>query len=91
MGKRSISDVGVEDLVKAGLSIEEAKDFQRVLKDSANGAKGSDPSEVWRHLVAQRVLKPWHPHGLHQLVYYSVYSQWDVSSKGPPLYWFPSL
>ncbi|PON98121.1 2,3-dihydroxybenzoate-AMP ligase [Trema orientale] len=91
MGKRSISEVGVEDLVEAGLSIEEAEEFQRVLKDSVNGAKGSDPSEVWRHLVAQRVLKPWHPHGLHQLVYYSVYANWDANSRGPPPYWFPSL
>ncbi|PON98120.1 2,3-dihydroxybenzoate-AMP ligase [Trema orientale] len=91
MGKRSISEVGVEDLVEAGLSIKEAKEFQRVLKDAVNGAKGSDPSEVWRHLVAQRVLKPWHPHELHQLVYYSVYANWDANSRGPPLYWFPSL
>ena len=77
MGK-SISEVEVEDLIKAGLSIEEAKHFQRVLKDLVNGAKGSDPSEVWRHLVARRVLKPSHPHGVHQLVYYSVYANWDV-------------
>ncbi|PON65220.1 2,3-dihydroxybenzoate-AMP ligase [Parasponia andersonii] len=91
MGKRSISEVGVKDLVEAGLSIKEAKEFQRVLKDSVNGAKGSDPSEVWRHLVAHRVLKPWHPHELHQLVYYSVYANWDANSRGPPLYWFPSL
>ncbi|PON65219.1 AMP-dependent synthetase/ligase [Parasponia andersonii] len=91
MGKRSISEVGVEGLAEAGLSIEEAEEFQRVLKDSVNGAKGSDPSEVWRHLVAQRVLKPWHPHGLHQLVYYSVYANWDANSRGPLPYWFPSL
>ncbi|KAF4390239.1 hypothetical protein F8388_019894 [Cannabis sativa] len=91
MGRKSISEVGVEDLVQAGLTTEEATGFQRVLKDSLSCTKGSDPSEVWRHLVARRVLKPWHPHGLHQLVYYSVYAHWDVSSKGPPPYWFPSL
>ncbi|XP_030508232.2 probable CoA ligase CCL12 isoform X1 [Cannabis sativa] len=91
MGSKSISEVGVDDLVQAGLTTEEATGFQRVLKDSLSCTKGSDPSEVWRHLVARRVLKPWHPHGLHQLVYYSVYAHWDVSSKGPPPYWFPSL
>nr|AFD33357.1 acyl-activating enzyme 13 [Cannabis sativa] len=80
MGSKSISEVGVDDLVQAGLTTEEATGFQRVLKDSLSCTKGSDPSEVWRHLVARRVLKPW-----------SVYAHWDVSSKGPPPYWFPSL
>ncbi|KAF3974492.1 hypothetical protein CMV_002174 [Castanea mollissima] len=89
--RKSISEVGVEDFVKAGLTIEEAQEFQRVLKEAVFGAKGSDPREVWRSLVAQRVLKPWHPHALHQLVYYSVYANWDSLTNGPPLYWFPSL
>ena len=89
--RKSISEVGLEDFVKAGLTIEEAREFQRVLKEAVFGAKGSDPREVWRSLVAQRVLKPWHPHGLHQLVYYSVYANWDSLTNGPPLYWFPSL
>lgn len=88
---KSLNEVGVEELVKSGLGIEEAKDFQRVLKDIINGAKGSDQSELWRQLVARRVLKPWHPHGVHQLVYYSVYANWDASTRGPPLYWFPSM
>ncbi|XP_062076636.1 probable CoA ligase CCL12 [Humulus lupulus] len=84
-------EVGVEDLVKAGLSTEEAKYFQRVLEDIVNGAKGLEPSEVWREVVARRLLKPSHPHELHQLLYHSVYANWDVSTRGPPLYWFPSL
>lgn len=88
---KSITEVGVEDLVKAGLDIEEAKAFQKVLNDSISDVEGSDPREVWRRLVSQRVLKPSHPHGLHQLVYYSVYADWDVSTRGPPPYWFPSL
>jgi hypothetical protein len=90
MGK-SISEVGVEELVEAGLTTEEAHEFQRVLKEAVSGAKESDPSEVWRQLVARRVLKPRHPHGLHQLVYHSVYAHWDASTNGPPPYWFPSL
>ncbi|XP_059429518.1 probable CoA ligase CCL12 [Corylus avellana] len=90
MGK-SISEVGVEELVGAGLTTEEAHEFQRVLKEAVSGAKESDPREVWRQLVARRVLKPRHPHGLHQLVYHSVYAHWDASTNGPPPYWFPSL
>uniref|UniRef100_A0A2N9GNX4 AMP-dependent synthetase/ligase domain-containing protein n=1 Tax=Fagus sylvatica TaxID=28930 RepID=A0A2N9GNX4_FAGSY len=90
---KSISEVGVEDLVKAGLGIEEANEFERVLKEAilSAGAKGSEPREVWREIVGRMVLKPWHPHELHQLVYYSVYANWDLSTNGPPLYWFPSL
>lgn len=90
--KKSITEVGVDDIIKAGLSVEEeAKEFYRILKETIGEAKGSDPREVWRKVVDNRVLKPWHPHGVHQLVYYSVYSHWDSSTKGPPLYWFPSL
>ncbi|XP_071906357.1 probable CoA ligase CCL12 isoform X2 [Coffea arabica] len=98
MGK-SISDVGVEDLVGAGLSVEEAKGFQRHLKDSIfkvsrnsdNGEEPFDPKELWRELTAQKLLKPCHPHALHQLIYYSVYHNYDESTNGPPIYWFPSL
>lgn len=90
MGK-SISEVGLEDLVQAGLdNEEEAKAFHRVLQDSISGSS-SDPSEVWQRLVSRRILKPSHPHALHQLVYYSVYADWDASTRGPPPYWFPSL
>ncbi|KAL5563556.1 hypothetical protein UlMin_033303 [Ulmus minor] len=91
MKKKDINDVGLDELVKAGLHIEEAKNFKRVFEDVISETKGLDPRELWRKLVAQRILKPSHPHELHQLVYYSVYSDWDVSTRGPPLYWFPSL
>lgn len=78
--------------MQAGLTIEEAQRFDQVLKESIlQRVEWSDPRELWRELVARRVLKPWHPHSLHQLVYYSVYAHWDASTKGPPLYWFPSL
>ncbi|GAV78479.1 AMP-binding domain-containing protein/DUF4009 domain-containing protein [Cephalotus follicularis] len=91
MVMKNITQVSIDDLVNTGLSIEEAKEFDKLLKQVIKGAKGSDPAVVWRELVGRRVLKPWHPHGLHQLVYYSVYANWDVSTNGPPLYWFPSL
>ncbi|KAJ0084945.1 hypothetical protein Patl1_29985 [Pistacia atlantica] len=87
----NISEVGVEGLVQAGLTVNEAKEFDEILKETLRRSKGLGPREVWRELVAQKVLKPWHPHGLHQLVYYSVYNGWDASSNGPPLYWFPSI
>lgn len=82
-----IAELEVGELVKAGLSREEAEEFERSLKAAA---VGGDPREVWRELVARRVLSPSHPHGLHQLVFNSVYAEWDESTRGPPLYWFPS-
>lgn len=87
---KSISELGSDDLVQAGLPINEAKDFELVLKQTMSSTKAT-AGELWRQIVAQRLLKPSHPHELHQLVYYSVYADWDVSNKGPPPYWFPSL
>ncbi|KAL2507971.1 putative acyl-activating enzyme 18 [Forsythia ovata] len=89
MGK-SVNEVGVEDLVRAGVAIEEAIDFERQLKDAINGCDEFDPKELWRELMARKLLKPWHPHGVHQLIYYSVYHNYDESIHGPPLYWFPT-
>ena len=42
-----VAEVGVGELVKAGLSMEEAQEFKRILKAAVGGARGSDPSEVW--------------------------------------------
>lgn len=88
---RSIREVGAAELVGAGLNKEEAMALEKALKDAAIGAKSSDPREIWLDFMARRVLRPSHPHALHQLVYYTVFSDWDVSIKGPPLYWFPSI
>ncbi|KAH6814385.1 acyl-activating enzyme 18 [Perilla frutescens var. frutescens] len=88
MGK-SIREVGVEDLVGCGLTVEEAKDLERELKNATKNGGGG--KEVWGWITACKLLKPWHPHPLHQLVYYSIYKDYDDNIHGPPLYWFPSL
>ncbi|KAK6772667.1 hypothetical protein RDI58_027905 [Solanum bulbocastanum] len=86
MGK-SISEVGMEDLVRAGVGEEEAKWLMAELK-AAIAKVGFSQKELWREVTARKLLKPSHPHPLHQLLYYSVY---DNYHNGPPLYWFPSL
>ncbi|RXH85341.1 hypothetical protein DVH24_042109 [Malus domestica] len=48
------------------------------------------PKEIWRQIVAESLLKASHTHDVHQLIYYSVYANWDATTKGRPLYWFPS-
>ncbi|CAM8961412.1 unnamed protein product [Rhodiola kirilowii] len=89
--RKSIEEIGFQDLVEAGLSQNDARVFDSVLKDVIFRVGSSDPRAVWREIVDRRALKPNHPHRLHQLVYYSVYANWDVASMGPRLYWFPSL
>ncbi|XP_042480556.1 probable CoA ligase CCL12 [Macadamia integrifolia] len=98
-----IEEVGVEELVRAGLSEVEARGFHESLKAailiarSSSGGEGTkaaaEPQKVWKELTAEgkKLLKPWHPHALHQLIYSSVYSNWDISTSGLPPYWFPSL
>lgn len=98
---KNIIDVGVKDLVGAGLAVDEAKGFNQKLRDSiakvkicgdtGNGFDSLDPKELWREITNRRLLKPWHPHTLHQLIYYAVYDNYDESVNGPPTYWFPSL
>ncbi|PKI73635.1 hypothetical protein CRG98_006009 [Punica granatum] len=91
MGTKCLTEVNVDDLVSAGLAADEAEQLHRTLRDALLGAGSGGPREVWRELVARRALEPSHPHRLHQLIYYSVYSDWDSDVNGPPLYWFPSL
>ncbi|XP_061375198.1 probable CoA ligase CCL12 [Gastrolobium bilobum] len=99
MGKSIIRELGVEDFVNAGLTVREANELYNVLRDvlSLCPSSSDNPTDIWRHLVTRRVLKPSYPHPLHQLVYYSLH---DHSSQphahadadaAPPLYWFPSL
>ncbi|XP_047325723.1 probable CoA ligase CCL12 [Impatiens glandulifera] len=90
--ERGIREVKLEDLVGAGLPAEEARALKASLDDVISRLGfGSDPRDVWREITDRRLLRPSFPHSLHQLVYYAVYSNYDESSSGPPLYWFPSL
>ncbi|EYU31684.1 hypothetical protein MIMGU_mgv1a017134mg [Erythranthe guttata] len=91
MGK-SISEVGVEDLVGAGLTVEEAMVLGREIKDAIGDSSSNcaAANENWAEIMSRNLLKPWHPHPLHQLIYYSVYHSYDDSVNGPPLYCFPS-
>ncbi|KAK7359225.1 hypothetical protein VNO77_01177 [Canavalia gladiata] len=94
MGKRkSIRELGVEDLVNAGLTAGEADELYGGVRDILSLSLSlTEPSEIWRHVVTRRLLKPSYPHALHQLLYCSVYhSSHHHAQAPPPLYWFPSL
>ncbi|WCJ28871.1 acyl-activating enzyme 18 [Euphorbia peplus] len=89
--KKSVSEIQLDEIINSGLSLNQANQFLKLLRQTIFEASGSDSRNIWGKIVEKRILKPWHPHGLHQLVYYSVYSHWDSSLHGPPLYCFPSL
>ncbi|CAL0329664.1 unnamed protein product [Lupinus luteus] len=94
MGKKSIRELGAEDFVNAGLTVEEANEFDGVLSNIISIS--SSPTDTWHHLVTNRLLKPSYPHSFHQLLYYSILQSSqshaaDNDFADPPLYWFPSL
>ncbi|XP_073004994.1 probable CoA ligase CCL12 isoform X1 [Typha latifolia] len=91
--KGSVWEISVDDVAAAGLPADEAAAFHTALHRVAAAADSSSEraeAAVWEAVAAARVLRPEHPHALHQLVYYSVYARWDLASRGPPPYWFPS-
>ena len=77
------------DVGAAGLGAADAGVFLAALRSAAAGP-GAAGDAVWAAVAAAGVLRPEHPHALHQLVYYSVYAGWDRAARGPPPYWFPS-
>jgi acetyl-CoA synthetase len=52
-------------------------------------ADSASSIECWQH-CAREILKPDHPFALHQLLYKTVYADWD-SDLGPPPVWSPSF
>lgn len=58
--------MGVEELVKVGLDVEEAKVMDKGLKEAiGRTGGGQDPRELWREITARRLLQPSHPHPVH--------------------------
>ncbi|CAN6297380.1 unnamed protein product [Urochloa humidicola] len=87
----SVWEIQPGDVGAAGLAAAEASAFLAALRSAAAAAgPGATGDAVWAAVVAAGVLRPEHPHALHQLVYYSAYAGWDRAARGPPPYWFPS-
>jgi hypothetical protein len=84
----SVREIQLRDVEAAGLAAADAGRFLAALRSAT--ASSSDAAAVWAAVAAAGVLRPEHPHALHQLVYYSVYAAWDRAARGPPPYWFPS-
>ncbi|KAM0927799.1 hypothetical protein ACQ4PT_002068 [Festuca glaucescens] len=87
----SLREIRLGDVEAAGLATADAGRFLAALRSAAaSSSGGDDPAAVWAAVAAAGVLRPEHPHALHQLVYYSAYAGWDRAARGPPPYWFPS-
>lgn len=82
-------EIQPRDVEAAGLAAADAAAFHAALRSAAGSAAASGDA-VWAAVAAAGVLRPEHPHALHQLVYYSAYAGWDRAARGPPPYWFPS-
>lgn len=85
----SVWEIQPRDVEAAGLAAADAAAFHAALRSAAGSAAASGDA-VWAAVAAAGVLRPEHPHALHQLVYYSAYAGWDRAARGPPPYWFPS-
>lgn len=82
-----IDEVTIPDLVQAGLRETDAGVFY----DRLHAIVASEHSKptIWQR-VSQELLQPELPFRLHQLLYYSIYKDWDIATQGPPPGWIPA-
>eukprot|EP01018_Ginkgo_biloba_P021028 Gb_41827 [translate_table: standard] len=85
---KSVRELGLDDIIRAGLPPPKADVFYGQLQRAISEVGGSEAS-LWQR-VSKELLTPHHPHSLHQLMYYSIYKNWDLAKNGPPLAWFPT-
>ncbi|MDD9973367.1 MAG: AMP-binding protein [Candidatus Poribacteria bacterium] len=76
----------VEQLVTCGLEKAEAlqitETVNRILPTQS-------PTACW-YEISRYILTPQHPFALHQLLYETVYADFDRTTHGPPPAWFPT-
>ena len=76
----------VEQLIACGLDKAEASEIvelvNRILKPQS-------PTACW-HEISRDILTPHHPFAFHQLLYETVYADFDRATYCPPPAWFPT-
>ena len=76
----------VEQIIACGLEEAEASEIaetvNRILPTQS-------PTACW-HEISRYILTPQHPFALHQLLYETVYADFDRATHGPPPAWFPT-
>ena len=76
----------VEQLIACGLEKAEASKITEVVNRIL---KAQSPIACWSD-ISRHVLTPHHPFALHQLLYETVYADFDSATHGPPPAWFPT-
>ena len=78
--------LNVEQLTACGLEKTEASNIaeavNRILPTQS-------PTACW-YEISRYILTPQHPFALHQLLYETVYADFDTATYGPPPAWFPT-
>ena len=76
----------VEQLIACGLGKAEASK----ITEAVNQLLASRAATTcWRE-ISRNILTPHHPFALHQLLYETVYADFDRATYGPPPAWFPT-
>ena len=76
----------VEQLIACGLDKAEAS---KIVETVNPILKTHSPTACWSD-ISRHILTPHHPFALHQLLYETVYADFDSATHGPPPAWFPT-
>ena len=76
----------VEQLTACGLDKAEASEITEVVNRIL---ETHCPTACW-YEISRYILTPYHPFALHQLLYETVYADFDHAIYGPPPAWFPT-
>ena len=76
----------VEQLTACGLGKTEASE---IVKAVNRILKTQSPAACW-HEISRHILTPHHPFALHQLLYETVYADFDRATDQPAPAWFPT-
>ena len=78
--------LAVEQLIVCGLDKAEASEITEVINRIL---ETESPTACW-YEISRYILTPHHPFALHQLLYETVYTEFDRVTYGPPPAWFPT-
>ena len=76
----------VEQLIACGLDKAEASEITEAVNRIF---KTQSPAACW-HEISRHILTPHHPFALHQLLYETVYTDFDRATDRPAPAWFPT-
>ena len=78
--------LAVEELIDSGLDKVEASKITEAVNRLL---PTQSPTACW-YEISRYILTPQHPFALHQLLYETVYADFDRATYGPPPAWFPT-